>query len=49
MNTFLLMSSHTDEVNISKWLIEYGADINHKDENGRTPLMEAVSQGKLKK
>lgn len=38
--------SYTDQVNIARWLIENGADINHKNNNGRTSLMIVAGQGK---
>lgn len=38
--------SYTDHVEIVKMLIENGADINHKDAYGRTPLMTVAGQGK---
>lgn len=37
---------YTDHVNISKWLLESGADVNHKGDQGRTPLITVAGQGK---
>lgn len=40
---------HTDQLNISKWLVENGADINHKGAYGETPLIIASDQGEQNK
>lgn len=36
----------TDHVDITKWLIESGANINNKGSGGETPLMTVAGQGK---
>jgi ankyrin repeat protein len=36
-----------ENIDLIKWLLDGGIDINSKDEDGRTPLMDAVALGKI--
>ena len=45
--TALHLAIKKDNLELIKWLLENGLDINSKDEDGRTPLMDSVSNMKV--
>ena len=46
-NTVLIEAASCGHLEIVKYLIEKGADINAKNRNGNTALVEATSKGHL--